>query len=133
MISTTDECEIIAVLTRYATGVDRRDWPLLRACFAENFIGDYGSFGSWRGPDEITKFMEEVHASVGPTLHRMSNFVIDGEGDHATARSYVDALLMPGTPDGEVHQAAGWYEDEFTRTEHGWKIRRRRFVAVRMT
>ncbi len=122
MISTTDECEIIAVLTRYATGIDRRDWPLLRACFAENFIGDYGSFGSWRGPDEITKFMEEVHASVGPTLHRMSNFVIDGDGDHATAPSYV-----------EIHQAAGWYEDEFTRTEHGWKIRRRRFVAVRMT
>jgi hypothetical protein len=63
----------------------------------------------------------------------MSNFVIEGEGDHATARSYVDALLMPSTPDGEVHQAAGWYEDEFIRTSDGWKIRRRRFVAVRMT
>ena len=133
MISATDEREIIAVLTRYATGIDRRDWPLLRTCFTEDFTGDYGSFGSWKGPDEITRFMQEVHAAVGPTLHRVSNFVVEGKDNHATVRSYVDALLMPGTPEGEVHHAAGWYDDEFIHTEQGWKIHSRRFVAVRMT
>jgi 3-phenylpropionate/cinnamic acid dioxygenase small subunit len=127
-----DERAISAVLLRYATGIDRRDWRLFRTCFAEDFEGDYPGFGLWRGPDEIARFMEEAHAPLGPTLHRMTNFVIDGQGGSGTARSYVDVMLMPATPDGDVHRAAGYYDDQFVRTSDGWKIRRREFVPVQI-
>jgi hypothetical protein len=130
MIGAEDERSIIAVLLRYATGIDRRDRALLRSCFTADFQGDYGDFGYWRSGDEIADFMERSHAAMGHTLHRMTNIVIEGEGDRAAARSYVDALLMPGDPSGPVHRASGWYEDELVRTAEGWRLARRKFVGV---
>lgn len=127
-----DERAIIKVLVRYATGIDRRDWHLFRTCFTDTFEGDYPGFGLWRGPDEITAFMEQAHAPLGQTLHRMTNFVVQSHGDLATARSYVDALLMPGEEGGEIHRAHGFYDDDFIRTSDGWKIRRRLFTAVQV-
>jgi hypothetical protein len=132
MIDTVDEREITALLLRYATGIDRRDWKLFRTCFADDFEGDYPGFGLWRGPDEITAFMTRAHTSLGATLHRMSNFVINGTGDAATAHSYVDALLTSATLGEAPHRAAGWYDDQFVRTVQGWKLSRRRFIQVHL-
>ena len=132
MQNADDERSIIAVLTRYATGIDKRDWPLLRSCFSDDFSGDYGDFGIWNSAGEITAFMEQAHANVGPTLHRLSNFAITVKGDMATSRTYVDALLMPATPADVVHQASGYYDDELARAADGWKITRRSFIMVRM-
>jgi hypothetical protein len=133
MIDIADERAIIAVLLRYATGIDRRDWPLFRTCFTTGFEGHYPGFGDWHGADVITEFMQSAHAGLGPTLHRMTNFVIDGDTQNASASSYVDAFLMPLSADGDVHRAAGWYEDAFVRGRNGWQIARRRFVPVHIT
>ena len=127
-----DERAIGAVLLRYATGIDRRDWPLFRTCFAEDFVGDYPGYGQWRGADAITAFMEEAHAPLGPTLHRMTNFVIAVAGDRASATSYVDVLLMPASDQGTAYRGAGFYEDEFVRTATGWTIASRRYTQVRL-
>lgn len=128
-----DERAITAVLLRYATAIDRRDWALFHSCFAADLEADYPGFGHWHDAEAITAFMAQAHAALGPTLHRLSNIVIEGEGDEAIAQSYVDALLMPGEADGQVHQAAGRYEDRLVRTAAGWKISRRRFIAVRLS
>jgi hypothetical protein len=132
MFTITDEREIAAVLLRYATGIDRRDWKLFRTCFTDDVLAEYGDFGTWRSAAEITAFMEHAHAELGATLHRISNFVIEAKGAGASARSYVDALLMPGAAGGEVHQGIGYYDDELVHTPQGWRIKRRRFVAVRI-
>ncbi len=34
--------DIAEVLVRYATGIDRRDWALLRSCFTDDCEADYG-------------------------------------------------------------------------------------------
>jgi ketosteroid isomerase-like protein len=130
MIGVEDERAIAAILLRYATAIDRRDWALLRSCFTDDFEGDYAAFGRWRSAEAITSFMAQAHAGLGPTLHRLTNLVIEGDAAAASARSYVDALLMPATPEGETHRAAGWYEDNLLHTADGWKIARRRFVPV---
>ena len=36
-----DRAEIAAVSVRYATALDRREWSLLRSCFATNAIVDH--------------------------------------------------------------------------------------------
>jgi len=133
MISVEDERAITAVLLRYATGIDRRDWSLFRTCFTEGFTGTYPGFGTWHGADAITAFMRTAHAGLGPTLHRLTNFVIEGDGDNASARSYVDALLMPLADFGEMHRAAGLYDDLLVRGVTGWQIVRRAFTPVRIT
>lgn len=127
-----DERAIVALLLRYATGIDMRDWNLFRTCFSEDFEADYGSFGKWRGPREITEYMRQSHAQIGPTLHRMTNFTIEDDGVQVRARSYVDVLLMPTAVGNGMHRGAGWYDDRLVRTSDGWKIARRSFIAVRI-
>ncbi|HUE11343.1 MAG TPA: nuclear transport factor 2 family protein [Steroidobacteraceae bacterium] len=128
----TDEQEITALLTRYATGIDRRDWALFQTCFTDDVRTDYGSFGQWNSAAQITAFMQQAHAGMGHTLHRLSNFVISAQGQSAIARSYVDALLMSGAAGGDVHRGIGFYDDELVKTEQGWRIRFRRFTPVQI-
>ena len=121
--------DVADVLVRYATGIDRRDWALFRTCFTEQCDVDYPNFGHWHNADEITAWMDDAHQHWGHTLHRLSNVVVTGDDEHASARSYVDAMLF--SPDGELGvQALGYYDDELVHTVEGWKIDRRRFTMV---
>jgi len=48
----------------------------------------------------------------------------------AAVRSYVDGLLT--WPDGRFkYRTEGYYDDLLIRTDHGWKIKSRRFTPVR--
>jgi 3-phenylpropionate/cinnamic acid dioxygenase small subunit len=124
--------DITDVLVRYASGIDRRDWQLFRSCFADDCEADYGDIGLWRSGDEITDFMREMHEPLGPTMHRITNQVIELRGDdEATARSYVDALVM-GPGDGSANRVDGYYDDELVRGRDGWRIARRRFTLIHL-
>lgn len=37
------------LLIRYATGIDTRNWDLLRSCFTDDCEADYGDVGQWKG------------------------------------------------------------------------------------
>jgi 3-phenylpropionate/cinnamic acid dioxygenase small subunit len=126
-----DRDDIAAVVLRYATGIDRRDWTLFRSIFTEDCELDYGEIGAWKGADAVTEFMQQAHALAGHTMHRLTNQVITVDGDSAQARTYVDALIMLADNSSGVN-AAGFYDDEFVRTEQGWQIARRRFTQVRV-
>lgn len=121
---------ISAVLIRYASGIDRRDWDLFRSCFTPDCLIDYGEIGAWDGADGITSFMRAVHEQCGYTLHRISNVVVESLPDGAQARSYVDAVIMaPDNHDGV--RAIGFYDDRLVYSEQdGWRIERRNFTAV---
>jgi 3-phenylpropionate/cinnamic acid dioxygenase small subunit len=123
--------DIAEVLVRYATGIDRRDWELFRSCFADGCDADYGDIGAWHDADGITDFMREMHEPLGATLHRITNQAVElRSDDEATARCYVDALVMG--PDGSPVRVAGYYDDELAREDDGWKITRRRFTLVHL-
>jgi len=128
----TDALEIEEVLVRYATGIDRRDWELFRRCFTDDLHADYEGVALWKGVAEITDYMQAAHADMGHTMHRLSNMAISVDGDRATARTYVDAVLMAADGQSGVNPV-GFYDDELVRTEDGWRIRRRTFTAVRFT
>ena len=126
-----DRQDIADVLTRYATGIDRRDWPLFRTVFTDDCELDYGEIGVWKGVDAVTDFMDKTHALAGHTLHRLTNQVITVDGDAAEARTYVDALIMMADNKSGVN-GIGYYDDELIRSHTGWRIVRRRFTAVRV-
>lgn len=121
--------EIAEVLVRYATGIDSRDWPLFRTCFTADVRGEYEGLPVWDGVDVIAEYMEEVHAPMGHTLHRLSNLAIEVDGMTATARTYVDAILMAADGASGVN-AIGFYDDELVSGLDGWQITRRRFTSV---
>jgi 3-phenylpropionate/cinnamic acid dioxygenase small subunit len=127
----TDRDDITDVLIRYATGIDRRDWPLFRTVFTDDCVLDYGEIGTWTGVDAVTQFMEQAHAMAGHTMHRLTNHAITVDGDTATARTYVDGLIMSSDNTSGVN-AVGFYDDELVRTGDGWRVARRRFTSVRV-
>ena len=126
-----DREDIAAVGLCYATGIDRRDWTLFHSIFTDDCELDYGEIGAFKGADAVTEFMRQAHALAGHTMHRLTNQVITVDGDSAQARTYVDALIMLADNSSGVN-AAGFYDDEFVRTEKGWQIARRRFIQVRV-
>jgi hypothetical protein len=121
-----DKEQIAEVLIRYATGIDAKDWPLLRSCWTEDVDADYGEVGRFSGADAITDLMKRLHSVMGPTYHRLTNFAITVDGERATARSYVHAVLQ-AVPDDAASwiEALGHYDDELVRTSDGWRIARR--------
>ena len=127
-----DRQDISDLLVRYATGIDRRDWSLFRTVFTDDCDLDYGEIGAWQGVDAVTDFMTQVHAPAGHTLHRLSNKAIAVAGDTATARTYVDVVIMVGD-NGSGVNGIGFYDDEIVRTAAGWRIAKRRFTAVRVS
>ena len=132
MTERDDRQDISDVLVRYATGIDRRDWPLFRTVFTADCQLDYGEIGIWNGVDAVTDFMEQTHAMAGHTMHRLTNQTITVDGDKASSRTYVDAVIMFGDNQGGVN-ALGFYDDEIVRTADGWRIGLRRFTQVRVT
>ena len=121
-----DREQIAEVLIRYATGIDSKDWPLLRSCWTDQIDVDYQQLGRFTSADALTDVMRQLHENMGPTYHRMSNFVIAVDGDRATVRSYVHAVLML-QPDDSANwvDALGHYDDVFVRTPDGWRISER--------
>ncbi len=132
MTEREDRQDISELLVRYATGIDRRDWPLFRTVFTDDCELDYGVIGTWKGVDAVAEFMEQVHAVAGHTMHRLSNLAISVDGDTARARTYIDGLIMAGDNNSGVN-AIGFYDDEIVRAADGWRIARRRYTQVRLT
>ena len=128
-----DEVQITEVLVRYATGIDSKNWSLFRSCWADEVDLDYGELGTFTDPDALTELFAQIHNPMGPTYHRLSNFVIDVNGETATARTYVHAVLMVTPEDnGPWVDAIGHYDDELVRGPGGWRIRRRATNTPRM-
>ena len=126
-----DKHDIAEVLVRYATGIDTRDWDLFRTCFTEDLLAEYDGIATWHGVEEITASMESSHAEMGHTMHQLANLAITVDGDDASARSYVDAVLMAA--DGQTGlNPRGIYDDRLVRTADGWRIAHRRYTMVHL-
>ncbi|ULE31791.1 nuclear transport factor 2 family protein [Mycobacterium sp. IDR2000157661] len=121
-----DKAQITEVLIRYATGIDFKDWALFRTCWADEVDIDYGDLGRYTDPDEFTALMEQIHGGMGQTYHRIANPAVAVDGDRATARSYVHAVLQAVPDDTNSWiDALGHYDDELVRTAEGWRINKR--------
>jgi 3-phenylpropionate/cinnamic acid dioxygenase small subunit len=128
----SDRERIRDVLIRYATGIDTRDWSLFRTCFTDDVHADYGDIGTWSDADSVTEYMATTHAGMADTKHMMSNFVIDVDGDVASALSYVHVVLVLTQEPLSWVDAVGSYVDELARTDDGWRIRDRRYLMTRL-
>jgi 3-phenylpropionate/cinnamic acid dioxygenase small subunit len=128
----SDREQISDVLIRYATGIDTKNWPLFRSCFTDDVCADYGDIGAWNTIDGITEYMTVTHQDMPDTLHMITNIAIELDGDHASAVSYVHAVLVVSDDPPSWVDAVGHYSDDFVRTHDGWRIRERTFVMTRV-
>ena len=63
-----DRAQIIEVLIRYATGIDSKNWPLFRTCWADEVDLDYGDLGTFADPDVLTELFAQTARPDGPHL-----------------------------------------------------------------
>src|SRR5262245_2657217 len=120
-----DEKAIERVLLEYGRTLDARDFAAYAALFAAD--GQWkGAQGAYKGPKEIQEQMEKTFTAAaadipkGQNFHVMSDFVIDVQGDRATARSKFIFYKLDGRK--PVAEVAGRYEDVLIRVGGAWKF-----------
>jgi uncharacterized protein (TIGR02246 family) len=120
-----DRAEIEQLLLNYGRHLDARDFKAYSQLFARDGVWQ-GGMGTVQGPTAIQTFMEK--AIPGPNTahnyHLLSNFVIDVQGDSATAWSRWQ-FVAPGADGRPIVAQAGRYDDELVREDGRWKFKRR--------
>jgi uncharacterized protein (TIGR02246 family) len=120
-----DTQEIGRLLLNYGRHLDARDFKAYSLLFAKDGVWS-GGMGTVQGPAAIQAFMEK--AIPGPNAvhnyHVLSNFVIDVNGDTATAWSRW-MFMVPGPNNTAVAAQSGRYDDTLVREDGRWKFKRR--------
>jgi 3-phenylpropionate/cinnamic acid dioxygenase small subunit len=125
-----DSQAAVDILYRYATGIDRRDWSLLRSCFTDMCELDYGDIGKWSTGDEVTKAMSDFQHNYMRSLHQISNPVVKISGDRASASSYVHVISVPVKEPDRLEEGFGYFDDKLVRSGDVWRIAERTFTMV---
>lgn len=122
-----DRLAITDVLYQYGTGLDGRDWDVLRDCFTDDAVCDYLEFGGVNeGKDAIVALCSGVLSGLDASQHLIGNPRVTLDGDRATATCYFQAQHMLTSPGGgNTYLVGGHYEDRLRRTDDGWKIEHR--------
>ena len=96
--------------------------------FAASFEADFTGLGIFRGAEAANFFIQGVPALLSWCQHRVSNEVIDIDGDVANAVWYVfcPAIAKPGGPfgDGGAITIIGRYREAYVREDGVWKWQR---------
>jgi len=127
-----DREAIRALILAYGQAHDHRDYRTFASLFARN--GEWiGGLGSAKGPEEIFRLMDETigHDPLpegSGTIHVMSNFQIEIDGDRATATTKW-LYLTPNDDNSPRATYLGHYDDEFIREDGEWKFLKRQSVS----
>lgn len=119
MLSAADRVEIEQVIATYGHVVDDNAWDRAHLVFADNFVFDFSEFGrpNLNGVDELRSALQgrKVYS------HHSTNIVIlEGDDGVVRVRSKFIGFPVEGAP------ISGDYRDEFTLTDRGWRLVRRR-------
>ena len=117
--------EIAEVIYRYARGIDRLDFDVVRSCYHPDAYDDHGAFKG-----SVDEFIEAA-ASWLPrwtaTQHFMGNMLIEVDGDRARAETYAVAYHRREDDEGNGKDDIMGirYVDRFERRDGDWRIAHR--------
>jgi uncharacterized protein (TIGR02246 family) len=129
-----DRTAIADLAYEYARLVDANEPEQVAALFTEDACVDYGAGlgGPQHGREAVVRLLGALRA-FERTHHHIANHQIRFDGpDHATGIAYVIAwhLLPEARAKGRARTAVayGRYEDEYVRTDAGWRFAARRIA-----
>jgi uncharacterized protein (TIGR02246 family) len=115
----------------YADAYDRDNAEAYAGTFTEDGVLDNSATGlpDAVGRAEIAATFQGFRDQQSHTIHMTLNHILwKIEGDAAYGQCYFYAL---GTlRDGSQTMMAGRYEDEYARTDQGWRLSRRKLVPL---
>lgn len=119
--------EIEDCLKRYARGVDRREWGMVRDCFYDDATDHHGEFHG--NGDQFVEWVRTRHADLPFSMHYLLNCIIEfHSGDSAVVETYFWATqrreekAADGSISGTDHEVFGRYLDRFDKREGSWRI-----------
>lgn len=134
-----DRAAIQDLMARYARGVDRRDWELVRATFHPDAHDDHGEYKG--GVDGFIAWVSRRHEKVVQSMHFLGNCLIEFVSpdvalvetyyiarqtygaDAAAARTMLSGCdVAPGPVEAEIW---GRYIDIVERRDGEWRTARR--------
>lgn len=139
-----DRLEIQQCLYRYARGVDRRDWALVRSTYHPDGYDDHGNYKG--GIDGFIASLEKRHATVEQSMHVLANCLIEFAGpDKALVETYFSTYQRVSPEAGEARKiylrgapiaddqavegtVYGRYVDIFERRNGEWRVFKRTVV-----
>jgi SnoaL-like domain len=127
---------LIENYSRYAEGLDSKNWPLVRACFADEILIDYGNLSAASGKpdvprraDDWMKYLQGVINGFDITRHFITNhrFVLSDAEVSCRAYLVADHVIfpnpeMPIVGDQDVVTVIGEYTNYYTQIDGAWKI-----------
>jgi len=134
-LTADDRSEIIVLAGRYSQSLDLRDPDGWRSCFTDDAVMEMELQELWITGDALWGLASGVTDNDDDRVsrHQPSNFVIDGDGDEATMKSYC-TVVSGGSRDNPFVEPAritfqGRYEDRLRRVDGAWKIAHRKILT----
>ncbi len=114
--------EIADVIFRYARGIDRLDFDLVRSCYHPDAYDDHGAFKG-----DVDAFITAAEGWLPrwtATQHFMGNMLIEVDGDRARAETYAVAYHRreDEAGNGKDDVMGIRYVDRFEKRDGVWKI-----------
>ena len=107
---------------RYTRCLDLKNWDEFACTLTDDVAASYGTL-TFSGRDAVVDFMR---SSLGPaiiTVHHVHHPEISIDADRATGTWYLqDTVLI--TEQRMLLRGAAFYDDEYVRTDTGWRIAR---------
>ena len=105
------------------------DYDRVVSLFTPDGVWDGGQFGKSVGRTAIRELFKSFQQKLPFAVHRVSNPVIEVNGDSGTGKWHIVADLIRAE-DNQAVWMAGDYSDEFVRTPEGWKFKSLKFTAA---
>lgn len=132
-----DKAQIQESLYRYARGVDRGDWEMVRSTYHPDAYDEHGSYKG--GVDGLIEWLDERFAEVDNCTHFLGNCLVEFVGDDkALVETYYvsrrlrppvgDELKIAGPADKMCREGWGRYVDIFERRNGEWRVAHRTIV-----
>lgn len=135
-----DRQEVADLWSRYARGMDTRDWDTVRGVFCADVEASHSLFEP--APDFTPPpaeqrrgiLVDQIAGGVAANdylQHYISNVEVELSGDSAeTTASLFLVHHIKARPDGELIFEGGRYTGTAIRTEDGWRLRRMRVEST---
>lgn len=132
-----DKDQIRDAICRYAQGVDRGDWELVRSGYHPDAFHAHGDYQG--GVDGFIAWLQKRFDGVDNSMHFLGQSLMEFAGpDLALVETYfISRRLRPPTESeraklypGDAIARAGWgrYVDRFERREGQWRVAHRTVV-----
>jgi hypothetical protein len=112
--------EIAEVLHRYCTGVDRKDFDLMRSAYHDDAYDDHGLYKG--DVDGLIAWVSERHEAIEQSMHFLGNSTIERDGDRAFAETYCVLYQRTAGPAPRRLTVGCRYLDHFERRDGTWRI-----------